>query len=74
MTTKKIILLGAICVNILYLLFAFANMSLNPKMWADSATGVCAILMGAVVLFTAEGVIITESSKNINHGDKEIHN
>lgn len=63
MTTKKMILLGAICVSIVYLLFAFANMSFNPKMWADSATGVCAILMGVVVLFTAGGVIITESSK-----------
>lgn len=63
MTTKKIILLGVICVNTVYLLFAFANMSFNPKMWADSATGVCASLMGAVVLFTVCGIVINESSK-----------
>ena len=62
MTTKKIILIGAICINIVYLLFAFANMSFNPKMWADSATGVCAALMGTVVLFIVGGVIINESS------------
>lgn len=62
MTTKKIILLGAICLNVVYLLLAFANMNFNPKMWADSATGVCAVLMGTVVLFTALGVIINESS------------
>lgn len=62
MATKKIILLGAICINIVYLLFAFANIDFNPKMWADSATGVCAVLMGTVVLFTIGGVIINESS------------
>lgn len=62
MTIKKIILLGVICINIVYLLFAFANMNFNPKMWANSATGVCAVLMGIVVLFTALGVIINESS------------
>lgn len=62
MTTKKIILLGVICINIVYLLFAFANVSFNPKMWANSATGVCATLMGIVVLCIVGGVIINELS------------
>ena len=62
MTTKKIILLGIICIIIVYLLFAFANVNLNPKMWADSATNICAFLMGTVVLFIVGGVIINESS------------
>lgn len=64
MATKKIILLGAICISIVYLLFVFANMNFNPKMWGDSATGVCAALMGTVVLFTVGGVIINESSNS----------
>lgn len=62
MTTKKIILIGTVCINIVYLLFVFANMNFNPKMWGDSATGVCAALMGTVVLFTVGGVIINELS------------
>ena len=62
MTTKKIILLGAICINIVYLLFVFANINFNPKMWADTDTSICAVLMGTVVLFTVGGVIINESS------------
>lgn len=62
MTTKNIILLGTICVSIVYLLFAFANMNFNPKMWADSATDICAVLMGTVVLFTVVGIILNESS------------
>ena len=62
MTTKKIILLGAICINIVYLLFVFANINFNPKMWADLDASLCAVLMGIVVLFTVGGVIINESS------------
>ena len=62
MATKKIILLGAICVSIVYLLFAFANTSFNPKMWADSSSDVCAFLMGTVVFFTVASVSIEKSS------------
>lgn len=62
MATKKITIIGFIGVIIIYLLFAFANVSFNPKMWADSATGLCATLMGVVAFFAVGGVIINESS------------
>ena len=62
MATKKIILLGAIGINVVYLLFAFANVNFNPKMWADSDPGLCAFLMGAVIMLTVVGIIINESS------------
>lgn len=62
MATKKILIIGIICVAMVYLLFAFANINFNPKMWADSATGVYAALMGTIILFTVGGVIINESS------------
>ena len=62
MTTKKIIIIGFIGVIIIYLLFAFANVSFNLKMWNDLDTDVCATVMGIVVLFTVTGIIIREST------------
>ena len=62
MTTKKIIITGIIGVIIIYLLFAFSNVSFNIKMWADSATELCAALMGVVVLFAVGGIVINEST------------
>ena len=62
MATKKFIIVGLIGVIIIYLLFAFANVSFNLKEWGDSATGICALLMGVVVFFVVGGVIIGESS------------
>lgn len=62
METKKIIIVGFIGVIIIYLLFAFANVSFNPKMWINSATGLCATLMGVVAFFIVGAVYINESS------------
>ena len=73
MATKKIILLGIICTIIVYMLFAFANVNLNPKMWGYVATRMCAFCMAAVLILTLLGVIINESNKDL-YGNKEIHN
>lgn len=62
MTTKKITIIGFIGVIIIYLLFAFANVSFNLKEWGDGATELCALLMGVVIFFVIGGVIINESS------------
>jgi uncharacterized protein (DUF983 family) len=72
MATKKIILVGIICTIIVYMSFAFANVNLNPKMWGNAATGICAFCMAAVLILTLVGVIINEINNDSN-GNKEIH-
>lgn len=55
------------------MLFAFANVDLNPKMWGDAATVICALCMAAVFIITLLGVIINELDKDFN-GNKKIYN
>lgn len=73
MATKKIILLGIICTIVVYMLFAFANVNLNPKIWGNTATVMCAFCMTAVLMITLAGVIINEINKDSN-GNKTISN
>jgi cadmium resistance protein CadD (predicted permease) len=63
MTTKKIIIIGFIGVIIIYVLFAFANVSFNPKEWVDCTTGLCALLMGLVAFSVLFAYIIDNSHK-----------
>lgn len=63
MATKKFIIVGFIGVIIIYLLFAFANVSFNLKEWGDCATGLCAVLMGVVAYAVLFACIINNSNK-----------
>ena len=63
MATKKFIIIGSIGVIIIYLLFAFANVSFNLKEWADCTTGLCAFLMGSVAFEVLLACIIKDSNK-----------
>ena len=51
MVTKKIIIIGIIGVIVIYLLFAFADVSFNLKECGESATVLCAFLIAFLVLF-----------------------
>lgn len=62
MTTKKFIIIGIIELVIIYLLFAFANVSFNLKEWGDCATGLCASLMGVVAFLVLSACVICNSN------------
>lgn len=51
MITKKIIIIGIIGVIVIYLLFAFANVSFNLKECGESTTVLCVFLIAFLVLF-----------------------
>lgn len=63
MATKKFIIVGFIGVIIIYLLFAFANVSFNLKEWGDCTTELCAILMGVVAFLILFACIINDLNK-----------
>ena len=63
MSTKKIIIIGFIGVIIIYLLFAFANVSFNLREWGNCATELCACLMGTVGIFVLIAYIIDNLDK-----------
>ena len=62
MATKNIII-GIVGIIILYLLFAFANVSFNLNEWAVYDRGLCATFMGMVVVCVFVAYIINNSNK-----------
>lgn len=63
MATKKFIIIGIIGVIVIYLLFAFANVSFNLKEWSEFSTGLCALFMGTVSFLVLFACIINDSNK-----------
>ena len=63
MATKKIIIIGIIGVIIIYLLFAFANVSFNLNEWGDGIPGLCAIFMGVAIAAVLIAYINNNSNK-----------
>ena len=60
---NKKIIFGIIGITILYLLFAFANVSFNLNEWTVYDRGLCATFMGMVVVCVFIAHIIDNSNK-----------